>query len=82
LLFFNSLDGIFCRLLGKKCRLWGGGTIGQALRRSRNIAGTFVSGTDDRSGKTLLLRALTLVEIANAMSIEMIGCNRHKVRAR
>jgi hypothetical protein len=34
---------------------------------------------DDRSGKTLLLRALTLVDIVDAMDARMIGCNRHRL---
>jgi len=34
---------------------------------------------DDRSGETLLLHALTLVEVVDAMDTRMIGCSRHRL---
>jgi hypothetical protein len=42
LLFFNSLGGIFCRSPGKKCRSHGDGKGERKLRRSLDIAETFV----------------------------------------
>jgi hypothetical protein len=47
--------------------------MGPELRRSLDIAGHSF-GTDYRSGKTQLLRALTPVEIAHADGTRMIGC--------
>src|SRR5882724_2777191 len=39
-------------------------------------------GTDYRSGKTLLLRVLTPVEITHALGARMLGCILPKTRAR
>src|SRR6266851_4597009 len=52
--------------------------VGTIARHRR----TFISETDSRSGKTLLLRALTQIEITHARSARMIGCISPKTRAR
>jgi hypothetical protein len=78
LLFFNSLGGIFCRSPGKKCRSHGDGKGERKLRRSLDIAGHSL-GTDYRSGKTLLLRALTPGEITHAKGARMSGCAAKKL---
>jgi hypothetical protein len=78
LLFFNSLGGIFCRSPGKKCRSHGDGKEERKLRRSLDIAGHSL-GMDYRSGKTLLLRALTPGEITHTKGARMSGCVAKKL---
>jgi hypothetical protein len=72
---------MFCRLPGKKCRRRRDGAEDRELSRSLDIADAIVW---DRmiAAETLLLRALTPVEIADAMVARMIGCNRPEAGAR